>query len=287
MAENALAEIPAEEDRFLVVDVLDETLIRQELAGVNVDELVYEFPIGDKIAVGLTVYGTIALSRILVEYGHGISILGDKPTVERREESRTYKAYCKVSYVKPDGSRLEFYGTKVQPFDIKNKQGEVVKKDDPNAETITEMKALRNGLDKIFPPKQSAKFLNQWRKEGKIKRLDPDEVKDAVAGAKAAGQSSAARDVITPPPSAPKAETPSIPGFMHHFKSSIPSELVVYFQDAARDLCETYPGMTCELKFDQEKENAIAVIVKDVPVQSASQVRSKIKEIEASILGEG
>ena len=43
------------------------------------------------------------------------------------------------------------------------------------------MKAMRNGLLKIFPPKKSAEFLNQFRSEGKIKRLSKDETEEALA----------------------------------------------------------------------------------------------------------
>jgi hypothetical protein len=168
------------------MDLLDEELIRGELAGVNVDELVYEFPLGGKTVTGLTVYGTLAMGRLAVDMMPNIEIKCDEPKVEKRENG--FKATCRVTYRNlKTGSSISFPGTKFQSKDITNKEGKVVKENDPNAETIAEMKAMRNGLLKIFPPKKSAEFLNQFRTEGKIKRLSKDETEEALAKAQRRG----------------------------------------------------------------------------------------------------
>jgi len=171
----ARAALPDENSqKFAIMDLFDEELIREELAGVNVDELVYEFPLGGKTVTGLTVYGTLTMGRLAVDMMPNIEITCDEPKVEKRENG--FKATCRVTYRNlKTGSSISFPGTKFQSKDITNKEGKVVKENDPNAETIAEMKAMRNGLLKIFPPKKSAEFLNQFRSEGKIKRLSKDE----------------------------------------------------------------------------------------------------------------
>jgi len=183
----ARAALPEENSqKFAIMDLLDEELIREELAGVNVDELVYEFPLGGKTVTGLTVYGTLTMGRLAVDMMPNIEITCDEPKVEKRENG--FKATCRVTYRNlKTGSSISFPGTKFQSKDITNKEGKVVKENDPNAETIAEMKAMRNGLLKIFPPKKSAEFLNQFRSEGKIKRLSKDETEEALAKAKRMG----------------------------------------------------------------------------------------------------
>ena len=78
------------------MDLLDEELIREELAGVNVDELVYEFPLGGKTVTGLTVYGTLTMGRLAVDMMPNIEITCDEPKVEKRENG--FKATCRVTY---------------------------------------------------------------------------------------------------------------------------------------------------------------------------------------------
>ena len=168
--------------KLAVIDVLDEELIREELAGVNVDELVYEFPLGGKTVTGLTVYGAMAMGRLAVDMLPNVEINCAEPKVEKRENG--YKATCMVTYKNlRTGSSITFPGMKFQSKDITNKEGKVVKENDPNAETIASMKAMRNGLLKIFPPKKSAEFLNQFRAEGKIRKLSEEETKDAISKA--------------------------------------------------------------------------------------------------------
>ena len=157
--EDRLSEKPLTQEEksktYAIMDVLDESLIREELSGVGVDELVYEFNVGGKKVTGLTVYGSLAMGRLAIENMKDIEIVCAEPKVE--ESERGFKATCMVTYRSlKTGSSITFPGTKFQPRDVVNKEGKVVKENDPNAETIAEMKAMRNGLLKIFPPKKSA-----------------------------------------------------------------------------------------------------------------------------------
>ena len=176
-----------------LIDVFDEALIREELAGVSVDELVYQFPMGGKTVTGLTVYGVIAMARLAVDSMPNISIEAEEPKSYEREKS--WKSLTKVTYTnKVTNSSVSFWGEKSQPKEIAlrepNEKGETTRID-PNAEQIADVKSLRNALIKIFPPKKSAEFLNQFRSEGKIKEITPEQVKNAASVAEARGKGAA------------------------------------------------------------------------------------------------
>lgn len=163
---------------FAVRDILDEDLIRQDLAGVNVDELVYEFPLGGKMIQGLTVFGAIQMARLACDVTRNIRIESDKAITEERADS--WKASVKVTYTNFSmSSSLSVWGSKVQSKTIKNSKGELIR-EDPNSEQISEVKALRNALTKIFPPKTATEFINRWRKEGKIRAPIGEEINDAI-----------------------------------------------------------------------------------------------------------
>ena len=204
--ETAIVKSSREEsDKFAILDVLDEDLIREELAGVNVDELVYQFPMGNKMVTGLTIYGVLAIARLLVDSMANISIEAELPiTVEREKD---FKSSTRVTYTnKVTRSSVSFWGVKTQSKEIvfkePNEKGET-SKIDTNAEQIAEMKSMRNAFLKIFPPKKSAEFLNQFRAEGKIKSLSKNETEEALAKAKRRGSGSAKPAASAQPPANP------------------------------------------------------------------------------------
>ena len=177
------------------MDVLDDDLIRLELGGVLISELIYEFDIATKPntthVIGLTVHGANEMARLGVKK-LDVDILCDMPiTVER---PNSFKSYCKVAIVEPNGRRFEVWGEKVQPKNIIRKDGSIAKENDPNAEVISDMKSQRNAILKIFPPKTSAIILKQIESEGAdpktktIKKLSPDEVQAAARRARGVGR---------------------------------------------------------------------------------------------------
>jgi len=190
----------SEDEIYGVMDVLDEDLIRMELGGTLLNELVYEFDVKSKekkIHVqGLTVAGANQMARITVQENPRISILCEKPITEERPNS--FKSFCKVAVVGPTGNRFEVWGEKVQPKSIIRNDGTVAKENDPNAEVICDMKAQRNGLLKVFPPKSSAEFFKKILTEGqkddrtderRIKRLTDEEMQKAVRKWRQVGRS--------------------------------------------------------------------------------------------------
>lgn len=182
--ETALAEVSAKS----VMDVLDETLIRQELAGVDVQELVYEFELAGKTVRGATAQGALAMARLAVDYISNVEIFCDEPIVEERRDS--FKAKVRTTYKNTKtNSSISFWTSKVQMKDIIRKDGSVAKKDDPNAEDIAAIKVQRNGILRVFGPKHVAEFLEMFRKEGKIKKVTSDELKDAAKIAQIRGRS--------------------------------------------------------------------------------------------------
>ena len=184
-----------EDDQYAIMDVLDDDLIRLELGGVLISELIYEFDIATKPntthVIGLTVHGANEMARLGVKK-LDVDILCDMPiTVER---PNSFKSYCKVAIVEPNGRRFEVWGEKVQPKNIIRKDGSIAKENDPNAEVISDMKSQRNAILKIFPPKTSAIILKQIESEGAdpktktIKKLSPDEVQAAARKARGVGR---------------------------------------------------------------------------------------------------
>lgn len=156
------------------MDILDEKLIVDAIAGVVSDELVYSFELNGKTVKGLTIFGTVLLAREVVD--RGCDLLCEKPVAEEREKS--FKGYCKMIYVSPNGHKLEVWGTKIQSKTIKlRKTGEIV--DNPNAEDIAMTKAQRNAILKIIPPKTGVELIERVIASGKgIKRVSQQEIRE-------------------------------------------------------------------------------------------------------------
>ncbi len=176
-----------EQDKWGIMDVLDEELIRADLAGTDIDDLVYSFKIGDKLIEDLTSQGAIAMARIAVQR-LPISILCDRAVTEERPKA--WKASVKCAYVTERGNRFEFWGSFVQPKEIFNKKGEFIR-EDPKAEQIAEVKATRNGILKVFPKTMRVEYIKMFKGEGKVKAFSPDKVKDAAQQAKVVGSGTA------------------------------------------------------------------------------------------------
>jgi hypothetical protein len=178
------------EEAYSIIDVFDEQQIRQELGGTLREDLVYEFPIGGKLVRGLSASGWTQVARMAIQKDAvPFSIILDKPVTEEREKS--WKASVRVNLVYPNGKTLAIWGTKVQSKSVVDREGKVVKENDPNAEQIAESKAQRNALAKIFPPKTATEFMNALIKEGKIRALAPDEIEEAKQKARVVGRSQA------------------------------------------------------------------------------------------------
>jgi len=184
-----------EDDQYGIMDTLDDDIIRLELGGILVSELIYEFDMATKPnpthVIGLTVHGANEMARLALRK-LDVDILCEMPiTVER---PNSFKSFCKIAIVEPTGRRFEVWGEKIQPKSIIRKDGSVAKENDPNAEVISDMKAQRNAILKIFPPKTSATILKQIESDGAdpktktIKKLSPDEVQAAARKARGVGR---------------------------------------------------------------------------------------------------
>lgn len=182
-----IAKLEDEEiSKFALMDALDEKLIRDDLAGVLRDEMVYEFPQGGTTIRGLTAFGATSLARLEV-LGGRFSVLCDRPITEERADS--FRSQVKATILGTNGQRLELWASKTQSKTIKLRDGTT--RMDPNAEQIAETKAQRNALLATIPKRTIAAAIDRWIKEGKVKRPSTEELSEAERIAQAKVVSSA------------------------------------------------------------------------------------------------
>jgi len=197
---------------FSIMERVEDEAVIQELRGEVVDSLVYEFSDRDsRRVVGLSKAGVDRVASEMAMKGEVLRELD----FELITDSDSVTAVVKAGRfaVSQDGREIlleTVFGTKRQPrkreIYVRGKDGKTIIKDgqplkrleeDPFVVEVAMVKAARNAKRRLMPESLITKVIDMARKEGKVRRLAPEEAGPRPAQPAAAAPKQEARPAAT------------------------------------------------------------------------------------------
>ena len=151
---------------FQYFERLDEQAIVDEVQGIWVRTLVYQFQDRGRTVTGLSIRGVEEAARFMVR--HGYSIICDRAEITEDTE-KEYRAACKVTYTAPNGRTMVTYGyscaSKTYPSGASNEFAYV--------QSLS--KAQRNALRTVIPERLMSTLVERFLKDReRVVEVRPD-----------------------------------------------------------------------------------------------------------------
>jgi len=148
---------------FEVFEAMDEKQISDEINGVFIKTLVYQFEDSNgRTVTGLSVRGVEEAARFMVK--HGYEIFADKASITE-ETDKEFRSSCKVTYVATNGKKMETYGySRTLKRFMNGKTNEF-------AYVQALSKAQRNALRTSIPEKMMSTLIEKFLSEGKGEKV--------------------------------------------------------------------------------------------------------------------
>lgn len=147
---------------FQYFEKLDDQAIADELQGVWVRSLVYQFNQRGQVVTGLSVKGVQEAARFMVKHGYNIEC--EHASIDKETE-KEFRASCKVTYTAPNGMKLVEWGySRASKFYASKAPNEF-------AYVQALSKAQRNALRTCIPEKLMAELVQKYIDEGKVQKI--------------------------------------------------------------------------------------------------------------------